>query len=272
MLDKLVISHDNAKDSRKLRHLLISTSVVVSTFLTFALIYSLFSQTLAMGQENLNFSELIAPPNIPEQTPPKRELNVKKPSNSKIKRRIAIRKLNIARISDTIRNTPKTISDKPPTSKARPNAPFIIGDTVVSGHPPTDCISNCGKTRIGKSGDLIKAKRKEKVQNVKKPLPKPPPLKKKTIIKPLGVINGRAKHLVKPKYSSTLKSLGAHGKVTVQVLIDENGKVVSAAAISGHKLLRRLAVQAARKSTFTPTTLSRVRVKVRGVIVYNFTK
>jgi protein TonB len=54
------------------------------------------------------------------------------------------------------------------------------------------------------------------------------------------------------------------------VLIDENGSVVSASAVSGHPLLRAAAVQAARGARFSPTKLSGQPVKVSGVITYNF--
>ena len=55
------------------------------------------------------------------------------------------------------------------------------------------------------------------------------------------------------------------------LLIDENGKVLSANAVSGHPLLRSAAEQAARNAKFTVTYLSNVPVKVSGVIIYNFT-
>lgn len=58
--------------------------------------------------------------------------------------------------------------------------------------------------------------------------------------------------------------------VTVQVLVDEGGNVVSARAVSGHPLLQQSAVSAARQAKFSPTMLSGQPVKVTGVITYNF--
>jgi len=55
------------------------------------------------------------------------------------------------------------------------------------------------------------------------------------------------------------------------VTVDEKGNVVAASAVSGHPLLRASAVQAARQSKFSPTLLSGKPVKVKGIIVYNFT-
>ena len=56
----------------------------------------------------------------------------------------------------------------------------------------------------------------------------------------------------------------------VQVLIDEDGNVVSASPVSGHPLLLEAAVEAARQARFSPTTVAGQRVKVSGVITYDF--
>ena len=85
-----------------------------------------------------------------------------------------------------------------------------------------------------------------------------------------GVLNGKATNLVKPAYPAAAKAVRAEGAVNVQVTIDEQGNVISAAAVSGHPLLRAAAVNAARASKFSPTRLSGQAVKVTGVIVYNF--
>jgi protein TonB len=86
-----------------------------------------------------------------------------------------------------------------------------------------------------------------------------------------GVVNGKATSLVKPQYSPAAKAVKANGTVNVQVVIDEKGNVISAAAVSGHQLLRKSAEDAARASKFTPTLLTGQPVKVTGVIIYNFT-
>lgn len=85
-----------------------------------------------------------------------------------------------------------------------------------------------------------------------------------------GAINRKATSLVKPAYPPAAKAVRASGAVHVQVLIDEQGNVVSAAAVSGHPLLRAASVQAARESKFVPTLLQDQPVKVSGIIVYNF--
>ena len=85
-----------------------------------------------------------------------------------------------------------------------------------------------------------------------------------------GVLNGKALALPKPEYPDIARAAHASGTVVVQVLIDENGDVISAHAVSGHPLLQAAAVGAAREAKFSPTTLSGQPVKVTGVVQYNF--
>ncbi|MBV9211501.1 MAG: TonB family protein [Acidobacteria bacterium] len=85
-----------------------------------------------------------------------------------------------------------------------------------------------------------------------------------------GVLNGKAISLPKPAYPAVAKAAKASGTVVVQVIIDEEGSVISADAVSGPPLLRASAVQAARQARFSPTLLSGQPVKVAGVINYNF--
>ena len=86
-----------------------------------------------------------------------------------------------------------------------------------------------------------------------------------------GVLNGKAISLPKPVYPAIAKAAKASGTVIVQVLIDENGNVLTAWALSGHPLLQAAAVAAARSAKFTPTKLSGKPVKVQGTISYTFT-
>jgi len=104
---------------------------------------------------------------------------------------------------------------------------------------------------------------------VEPPQPPPVPAKLPSQISG-GVLNGKAVSLPKPAYPPAALAVNAEGAVSVQVLIDENGQVISASAVSGHPLLRPAAVEAARGATFSPTLLAGTPVKVSGVITYNF--
>jgi protein TonB len=101
------------------------------------------------------------------------------------------------------------------------------------------------------------------------PPPTPAP---RPILKPIsgGVLNGTALNLPPPVYPDAAKRMRTSGTVTVEVILDETGKVVSAIATSGPQILRDAAVQAALKARFSPTKLSGQPVKVSGVINYKF--
>ncbi|CAA9413334.1 MAG: hypothetical protein AVDCRST_MAG74-2775 [uncultured Pyrinomonadaceae bacterium] len=86
----------------------------------------------------------------------------------------------------------------------------------------------------------------------------------------LGQLNSLALKLAMPVYPEIAQKLNAQGKVTVQIMLDEEGKVISAKATSGSTLLRSPSEDAARKSKFKPTMVGNQAVKATGFITYNF--
>jgi len=100
------------------------------------------------------------------------------------------------------------------------------------------------------------------------PPPPDPPKVPKVISK--GVITGQAISLPQPAYPAIPKQMRIQGRVSIQVLIDEEGRVVSANAVDGHPLLAPAAQKAALQARFRPTLLSGQPVKVSGVITYDF--
>lgn len=93
-----------------------------------------------------------------------------------------------------------------------------------------------------------------------------------TLIKTIsgGVLNGKALVLPQPEYSKEARDAGAAGPVTVEVVVDERGDVISAKAASGAEILRPMAEAAALKAKFDGVTLSGVPFRVSGVITYLF--
>lgn len=85
-----------------------------------------------------------------------------------------------------------------------------------------------------------------------------------------GVINGKALSLPRPEYPRTLETPHPRGKVSVEVLINENGDVIVAGAEDGDPRLQTPARNAACLAKFSPTLLSGEPVKVSGIITYNF--
>ncbi len=104
------------------------------------------------------------------------------------------------------------------------------------------------------------------VEDAPSPAPKP-------LLRPLsgGVLNGKALALPMPSYPEVARRLRITGLVEVDVVVDENGKVISAKVLSGPGSLRDVALQAALRARFSPTKLSGQSVKVSGQINYNFT-
>jgi outer membrane biosynthesis protein TonB len=83
---------------------------------------------------------------------------------------------------------------------------------------------------------------------------------------------GQATSLPKPAYSAVARAAGAAGSVDVQILIETDGTVFSAEAVSGHPFLRQAARIAACGARFRPTLLEGKPVKVSGIVTYNFVK
>ena len=85
-----------------------------------------------------------------------------------------------------------------------------------------------------------------------------------------GVLNGKAVSLPKPIYPAAARAVRAGGAVTIQIIVDEDGTIFSAQAVSGHPLLRQASRTAACEARFNPTILQGNPVKVQGVITYNY--
>jgi TonB family protein len=87
-----------------------------------------------------------------------------------------------------------------------------------------------------------------------------------------AVETGHALELPQPAYPPLAARAHASGEVQVQVIVDVDGKVIAASAISGNPLLRAAAVKAARSALFRPPKFQGKPVKVVGVISYNFVR
>ncbi len=84
----------------------------------------------------------------------------------------------------------------------------------------------------------------------------------------VGIVNGKAIYLPKPKYPKAAKFRPADS-VRVRIIINEAGKVESAKVISGHPFFHAEAIKAALKAKFYPTNeVGKIRIK--GILVYKF--
>lgn len=102
------------------------------------------------------------------------------------------------------------------------------------------------------------------------PAPTPAPTPVKPVLMTSQLLQGNAINKAQPPYPEIAKRAGAHGPVQVQVMISEDGRVLTAEILSGHVLLRDVSRQAALQWRFKPTVLNGVAVPVTGVITFDF--
>ena len=267
MFDKLIVSDEQGAEFKgRGRYFMVSTVVVGILFVT-AVVFSLYAADIGLGSDQFEVSMIVAPvtPTAPEPPKPMQAQDQPETRQSDV----PIRNDNMLRLDETPK-VPIAISVTPNTGKPRPWGNFKIGPGIE-----TDGIGDPGNVPAGGVPDgTSSAVASEPVALVEKVPDQPPAIKPKVEVPKLpvsiGVVNGRATHLPKPPYPPAAIAVRAEGEVSVQVTIDESGKVISSKAMSGHPLLKREAERAAWNARFTPTLLSKVPVKVTGVIVYNF--
>jgi protein TonB len=265
MFNNLIESCNHSENYKRKGSFFLATTAIYAVFLASAGIASVFAYDAHLENQSLELVSLLTPVPVDKQDAPKPQ-PAKQIKNSGPKE--AQRTELIARVDNPYK-LPETVSSiKSKTPEVPVNIPVRIGTTNYDPDPsdvgsPTGSNTTDNNT-VSNNKPLVIEDTPPPI--VKKPdPPKVPPLVSK------GVVNGIAKHLQTPNYPQIAKAAGIKGQVKVQVLIDENGKVVSANVVSGHPLLSAAALQAAKQSSFTPTKLSDVPVKVSGFILYNFT-
>lgn len=279
MLDQLVESRNNGKETAKRAKFVGTTFVLVVSLAFSGVLWSLFAKDIGMNKDQLELSTLIAPVAMPEIKPQPPEPIAQKPRNAPQNSvNETTRQANVLRLEESPK-VPTEISVVQNSQKARPNAPFKISNAPETNFQST---ATFDRSSNNVTGDGIGKSVQTQTNNAEviKTIPPPPPLKDKTIESAPkkaptvsgGVMNGKALSLPKPVYSAAAKAINASGNVSVQITVDENGKVISASAINGHPLLKNEAEKAARNARFSPTLLSKQPVKVSGLIVYRFTK
>jgi TonB family protein len=85
-----------------------------------------------------------------------------------------------------------------------------------------------------------------------------------------GSLEGKKICKPAPVYPQKALEAKVSGIVTVKLLVNETGLVVSARAIKGPRLLRKAAEGAAREAVFAPNLLGGEPVNVKGLVTYEF--
>jgi protein TonB len=256
MFEHLVESGSHSEDLKRKGSFLLGFSVFYIVLLSVAFVAGIWYATANIDAQTLELTALIAPVPVQQQ----QQKQEAKPEKVEIAKNVDVRKELIADVTraDLV---PKEVSAKasdiPPVRKG---VVTMLGGSNVNAAAPMAPGAGTGNIIAGPT----------RVDTGEAPPPPPPkPTPPKAPISG-GVLNGRAVRLVQPPYPAIARSAHASGQVKVQIVIDENGNVISATPVSGHPLLQGAATAAARASKFTPTKLSGMPVKVSGVIIYNF--
>jgi len=256
MFDNLVESSSHKDDLTRKGSFIGITLVVYAVLIGAFVIAGIFLYDAHLSEMELELTTLVAPVPVPQQQ--KQEVQKQEAKPVKVEQNVDVRKELIADVTRT-ELVPKEVS-----AKASDVPPVRAGRLTVVGSANSD--SQAAMPSGPGTGTVVTAPPVKIADE-----PPPPPEAKPAPRAPIsgGVLNGKAISLPKPGYPPIAKAAHASGTVVVQVLIDENGSVVSASAVSGHPLLINAAVTAARQARFSPTKLSGQPVKVTGVIQYN---
>lgn len=258
MFDNLVESSSHKDDITRKGSFIGITALIYGVLMITFFVAGIYWYDARLGEMELELTTLVAPVPVPQQQKQPEQKQEAKPV--KTEQNVDVRKELIADVAES-RVAPKEIS-----AKASDVPPVRRGVTTIVGN--ADSNAQVAMPSGPGAGTVVNAPSRVNIADE----PPPPEDKPTPPRAPIsgGVLNGKAISLPKPAYPPIAKAAHASGTVVVQVLIDENGNVVSARAVSGHPLLQAVAVGAARQAKFSPTKLSGQPVKVTGVIQYNF--
>ena len=263
MFDHLVESTTHKEDLARKGSFIGVTVLAYAVVLGALFVGSILWYDAQLENQNLELVTLVAPVPIEEKQPDKPQAAPKQQAASQEREVTTVRELTTERPEAAPQQIKITTQQSPPDVQG---ARVGNRDYIAPGGPT---LPNAGPGAGGGGGGGGGA---PVVDEPPPPPPKPDPTPVPVPRAPIsgGVLNGKAISLPKPSYPPVAKAARQTGTVTVQVTIDENGKVISARAISGPPLLMAAAQQAAYGARFSPTKLSGQPVKVTGVITYNF--
>lgn len=260
MFTNLVESSSHAKEFKRRGSFILFTTATYIVLFVITGVISIYAYDARLEQQTHELIVLVSPLEFaePERAPaaPTERPRVTRDNESNI----PTREIAMATV-DTPERPPETISTTPNKNLPVPNGIYRIGSEDYNPPGPAG-----GPANSGSGGSRLVPSRPVEIEEPP-PAPEAPKVPK-TISK--GPITGQATSLPQPPYPPLARQTGIQGRVSVQVLIDEHGKVIAATALDGHPLLRVAAQKAALQALFSPTTLSGLPVRVSGVITYDF--
>jgi hypothetical protein len=154
---------------------------------------------------------------------------------------------------------PKTVASANPDQQQNPNPPEKVLDPNTQNTAPSEndvTAVASGNTDAAPANVPNNPGQNQAQQGARKP-----PING-------GMLNGKAIYLPVPEVPAG----DANGVVLVAIMVDEQGSVIEARAVSGPQHLHAAAVAAARLARFSPTLLMGEPVRVTGTLSYNFVR
>ena len=263
MFNNLIESSSHSSEYRRRGSFFLFTTASYALFFVIAGIASIYAYDARMEDQNVELATIMPLVDLPLANPPRD--TAPSPASARDNDRpqnFYVRRIAMATVDNTS-VPPATISSTP--NRDLPMPPHGI---VKFGNENADP-GGTGGNDSG-SGTAENGSRPTPVITVSDPpLPQPTPKPVPKVLRK-NIINGEALVLPKPAYPLMAMQIRVQGTVNVQVLIDEQGRVISATPVSGHPLLVHVAKAAAYQARFSPTLLGDQPVKVSGVITYNF--
>jgi protein TonB len=261
MFSNLIESSSHTREFKRRGSFFLYTVAAYVLLFTTAGVASIYAYDAQLDEQTEQIIVMLRPVDYPSPVRPAITEVAHSPRPPTGASMIAERQALVAR-TDMPQLTPPNISTAPNTELPVPRGEaFIVTGRDRDGSSPL--ASGPGTSSGASTGPSV-------VQVTE--VPPPPPAAKKPVppVVSKGVITGDAIELPRPVYPQLARINRIQGAVGVQVLIDENGKVISARAVSGSVFLTNEAVKAAYRARFSPTKLGDQPVKVSGLITYNF--
>jgi protein TonB len=262
MFKNLIESSSHTQEYKRRGSFLLFTGAVYVVLFVVTGVVSIYAYDARLDAQILDYEVTMLPPTevIPDVRPVQPAVQPDRPrdtnnNDSRIPERAVA-------MLDTDR--PEVVPDTVSATRS-PNLPLPPGPVRITGRDVPGSIP--GPANSGGNGRPVV--QSTQIVEIGEPPPAPDPPKPPKVVSK-GVINGQAIVLPKPNYPEMAKRIRLQGTVNVQVLIDEQGRVISAKAISGSPFLTVEAQRAAMGARFSPTKLGDQPVKVSGIITYNF--
>lgn len=275
MFNYLIESGSHRGDLARKGRFFLGTLGLYGLLLTGAGIASVRAFDAHLGTHNYEIV-FLPPPVVPDAEEPARDAPARPRAAAAAANtpdRIAIRTTAYTDLNTTPRDVPPVSSARVNVPPVPPGARFVIGNENFTPAGPvgprtTGLTGEPGGVAGGRVRVSVPDTGEAELPPVVKP--KPTPEQPKQLRLSSNIISGKVIDKPVPPYPVVAKNAGVSGVVRVEIVIDEQGRVISSRAVDGPLLLRVAAERAGRQARFSPTQLGGQPVKVSGVITYNF--